>query len=170
MLQLVVHRQESDGYSKLCGFDHTPRSRDVQKFDWRSRTGLRERLCVSVLSKIALPFLSFFSILCVSMVAMPTGYKLVISRALRDAWHLLPSTLGRFAPSCFGAINAIHPSRPWYNYYIHIYNMYVSQTRRIYQCSWWQSIILCSLSCDYYAVSWWRSICCSVSCDYYKYV
>ena len=31
--QLVVHRQESDGYSKLCGFDHTPRSRDVQKFD-----------------------------------------------------------------------------------------------------------------------------------------
>ena len=29
-----------------------------------------------------------------------------------------PQTSGRFAPSCFGAINAIHPSRPCYNYYM----------------------------------------------------
>ena len=32
-LTMVVHCQASDGCSKLCGFDHTPRSRDVQKFD-----------------------------------------------------------------------------------------------------------------------------------------
>ena len=53
----------------------------------------------------------------VTMVAMASGYKIVITRATRDAWHLLHSALGH-APSGVRAINAIHPSRPWYNYYV----------------------------------------------------
>ena len=52
------------------------------------------------------------------MVAVPTGYKIVISRALGMHGIYWPQPSGCFTPSCFGAINAIHPSRPWYNYYI----------------------------------------------------
>ena len=33
---------------------------------------------------------------------------------------------GRFMPSGFGAINPIHPSRPWYNYYILYYHISIS--------------------------------------------
>ena len=50
-------------------------------------------------------------------VAMPMGYKLVISHALRMHGIYCPQPSGRFAPSGFGAINAIvYPSHPWYNY------------------------------------------------------
>ena len=48
---------------------------------------------------------------------MPTGYKLVISRALGMHGIYCPQPSGT-RPSGFGAINAIHPSRPWYNYYV----------------------------------------------------
>ena len=44
-------------------------------------------------------------------VAMPTGYKLVISRALGMHGIYCPQPSGT-RPSGFGAINAIHPSRP----------------------------------------------------------
>ena len=54
------------------------------------------------------------------MVAVPTGYKIVITRALGMHGIYCTQPSGRFAPSCFGAINAIHPSRPCYNYYIHL--------------------------------------------------
>ena len=53
---------------------------------------------MSILSKIALPFLSFFSVLCVSMVAMPTGYKLVISRALGMHGIYCPQPSGALHP------------------------------------------------------------------------
>ena len=49
---------------------------------------------------------------------MRLGRKQVISRALGMLGIYCTSALGRKAPSCFGTINAIHPSRPWYNYYI----------------------------------------------------
>ena len=48
---------------------------------------------------------------------MPTGYKIVISCALGMYGIYCTQPSGRFAPLCFGAINAIHPSCPWYNYY-----------------------------------------------------
>ena len=38
---------------------------------------------MSVSSKMSLFFSLFPSVLCVSMVAMPTGYEIVISRTLR---------------------------------------------------------------------------------------
>ena len=52
---------------------------------------------------------------------MPTGYKLVISRALGMHSIYCPQPSGT-RPSGFGAINAIHPSCPYYNYslYAHI--------------------------------------------------
>ena len=53
---------------------------------------------MSILSKIALPFLSFFSVLCVSMVAMPMGYKLVISRALGMHGIYCPQPSGALRP------------------------------------------------------------------------
>ena len=48
-------------------------------------------------------------------VAMPSGYKLVITRALglHGIYCTQPSGL---APSCFSAIYSIHPSCPCYNY------------------------------------------------------
>ena len=50
-------------------------------------------------------------------VAMPSGYKLVITRALglHGIYCTQPSGL---APSCFSAIYSIHPSCPCYNYNI----------------------------------------------------
>ena len=49
--------------------------------------------------------------------AMPSGYKLVITRALglHGIYCTQPSGL---APSCFSAIYSIHPSCPCYNYNI----------------------------------------------------
>ena len=53
-LTMVVHRQESDGCS--CVDLTTPLGHET----FRSlRTRLSEQLCVSILSKISLPFLSF---------------------------------------------------------------------------------------------------------------
>ena len=51
-------------------------------------------------------------------VAMPSGYKLVITRALglHGIYCTQPSGL---APSCFSAIYSIHPSCPCYNYNLH---------------------------------------------------
>ena len=48
-------------------------------------------------------------------VAMPSGYKLVITRALgmHGIYCTQPSGL---TPSCFSAIYSIHPSCPCYNY------------------------------------------------------
>ena len=48
-------------------------------------------------------------------VAMPSGYKLVITRelGLHGIYCTQPSGL---APSCFSAIYSIHPSCPCYNY------------------------------------------------------
>ena len=48
-------------------------------------------------------------------VAMPSGYKLVITRALglHGIYCTQPSGL---APSCFSAIYSIHPLCPCYNY------------------------------------------------------
>ena len=40
----------------------------------------------------------FFSVLCVSMVAMPTGYKLVISRALGMHGIYCPQPSGALCP------------------------------------------------------------------------
>ena len=50
-------------------------------------------------------------------VAMPSGYKLVITRALglHGIYCTQPSEL---APLCFSAIYSIHPSCPCYNYNI----------------------------------------------------
>ena len=76
---------------------------------------LWERPCVSISSKMSLSFLSFwvfYAYLC--MVAMPTGYKLVISCALRVHGTYCPQSSGARS-SGFGAIKAIHPSLPWYN-------------------------------------------------------
>ena len=52
-------------------------------------------------------------------VAMPSGYKLVITRALglHGIYCTQPSGL---APSCFSAIYSIHPLCPCYNYNIYI--------------------------------------------------
>ncbi len=60
----------------------------------------------------------FSSIFCVTKtcyVAMPSGYKLVITRALgmHGTYCTQPSGL---TPLCFSAIYAIHPSCPCYNY------------------------------------------------------
>ena len=44
------------------------------------------------------------------------GIKIVYNTCTRDALHLLTSV-----PSCFGAINAIHPLRPCYNYYLNFF-------------------------------------------------
>ena len=54
-------------------------------------------------------------------VAMVTVSReiIVITRALGMHGIYCSQPLGRFAPSCFGAINAIHPSRPCYNYYLY---------------------------------------------------
>ncbi len=59
----------------------------------------------------------FSSITKTCYVAMPTGYKLVITRALgmHGTYCTQPSGL---TPSCFSAIYAIHPSCPCYNYNI----------------------------------------------------
>ena len=48
-------------------------------------------------------------------VAMPSGYKLVITRALgmHGIYCTQPSGL---TPSCFSAIYSIHPLCPCYNY------------------------------------------------------
>ena len=88
-------------------------------FDWCSRTRIGERPCVSVSSK---RWACFSSVLCVSIVAMPTGYKIVISRALGCMAFIALNPQAQ-APSGFGAINAIHvhPSRPWYNYYMYMH-------------------------------------------------
>ncbi len=53
-------------------------------------------------------------------VAMPSGYKLVITRALgmHGTYCTQPSGL---TPSCFSAIYAIHPSCPCYNYNVYTY-------------------------------------------------
>ena len=50
-------------------------------------------------------------------VAMPSGYKLVITRALgmHGIYCTQPSGL---TPSCFSAIYSIHPLCPCYNYNI----------------------------------------------------
>ena len=52
-------------------------------------------------------------------VAMPSGYKLVITRALglHGIYCTQPSGL---APSCFSAIYSIHPLCPCYNYNLYI--------------------------------------------------
>ena len=52
-------------------------------------------------------------------VAMPSGYKLVITRALgmHGIYCTQPSGL---TPSCFSAIYSIHPLCPCYNYNVHI--------------------------------------------------
>ena len=54
-------------------------------------------------------------------VAMPSGYKLVITRALglHGIYCTQPSGL---APSCFSAIYSIHPSCPCYNYNLFCHN------------------------------------------------
>ena len=41
-----------------------------------------------------------------------SGYKIVISRALGMHGIYCTQPSGRYAPSCFGAINPIHPLRP----------------------------------------------------------
>ena len=56
-------------------------------------------------------------------VAMPSGYKLVITRALR--MHGIYCT----QPSCFSAICSIHPSYPCYNYNL---NAFISYQRGAY--------------------------------------
>ena len=87
--------------------------------DWHSSwtpLELGERLCVSVSSKRRACF-SLFSSVLVSMVAMPTGYEIVISRTLGMHGIYCPQPSGTRL-LCFSAINAIHPSRPWYNYYL----------------------------------------------------
>ena len=68
----------------------------------------------TISSKISLSVLSFSSVLhvCVSIVAVPTGYKIVISCALRMHGIYCTQPSGYFAPLCFSAINAIHPSHP----------------------------------------------------------
>ena len=52
-------------------------------------------------------------------VAMPSGYKLVITHALgmHGIYCTQPSEL---TPSCFSAIYSIHPSCPCYNYNVHL--------------------------------------------------
>ena len=57
-------------------------------------------------------------------VAMPSGYKLVITRALglHGIYCTQPSGL---APSCFSAIYSIHPLCPCYNYNIKVVGVHV---------------------------------------------
>ena len=81
---------------------------DVQVWHW-------EQLCRTVSS------LFLLSLECISMVAVPMGYKIVISRALEMYWIYCTRPLGCFTSSGFGAINPIHPLCPWYNYFIYIY-------------------------------------------------
>ena len=56
-------------------------------------------------------------------VAMPSGYKLVITRALgmHGIYCTQPSGL---TPSCFSAIYSIHPLCPCYNYNIKSWPIY----------------------------------------------
>ncbi len=74
----------------------------------------------------------FSSIFCVTKtcyVAMPSGYKLVITCTCTwDAWHILHSGL---TPSCFSAIYAIHPSCPCYNYNIVVSSALVTRALAI---------------------------------------
>ena len=64
--KMVVYHKAS---RSLCRFEHTPQSwSDLMFESW-----FREWLCNTVLSKINLPLLSLSSILCTSMVAVPTG-------------------------------------------------------------------------------------------------
>ena len=64
-------------------------------------------------------------------VAMPLGYKLVITRALglHGIYCTQPSGL---APSCFSAIYSIHPSCPCYNY--NLLSLLVSPPQKL-QCT-----------------------------------
>ena len=106
-------------------FDHTHHLRFRPELDRHSRADRLEEwlsLCRAISCKIGLS-LSLFensSFLSVSMVAMPTGYKTVISPALGMHGIYCTQPLDCFVPSCFGAINAIHPSCPWCNYYLEL--------------------------------------------------
>ena len=64
-------------------------------------------------------------------VAMPSGYKLVITRALglHGIYCTQPSGL---TPSCFSAIYSIHPLCPCYNYNIQ-YN-YMGNFQKLATC------------------------------------
>jgi hypothetical protein len=107
---------------------------------------LRERLCKSGSSKMSVSFLYFSIVLCVSMIAVPTGYKIVISRALGMHGIYCTQPSGRFAPSCFGAINPIHPSCPWYtcNYYIFDIFVYIFLLQFFYPAL---CLVIFSISC-----------------------
>ena len=72
-----------------------------------------------------LSFPEFYSLLNVSMVAVPTGYKIIISHALGMHGIYCSQPSGHFAPSCFSAINAIHPSLLSYNHYLMNRYMYL---------------------------------------------
>ena len=89
----------------------TPLDHETFKSSMPFENSTQRAALLSALTKISLSFLSFFSVLCVTMVAMPTGYKLVISRALGMHGIYCPQPSGT-GPSGFGAINAIHPSCP----------------------------------------------------------
>ena len=112
---MVVHNQSWMGIAGRVDLT-TPLGHETPKSSI-AQAWLGERPCVSVSSKMSLSFLSFwvfYAYLC--MVAMPTGYKLVISRVLGMHGIYCPQPLGT-RPSGFGAINAIHSMCLWYNYY-----------------------------------------------------
>ena len=51
----------------------------------------------------------------VTMVVLPSGYKIVITRALGMQGIYCTQPSSRCMPSCFSTINAIHLSHPCYN-------------------------------------------------------
>ena len=59
------------------------------------------------------------------MVAVPTGYKTIISHALGMHGIYCTQPSGHFTPSCLSPINAMHPSLLSYNYYLMNRYMYL---------------------------------------------